>query len=330
MHMIVVVEEHAPCVPGACERAVLGVLVRTGKIDRVACVVMTAFVWGGDRDGRPGVPRNDPDRRSDGAASVGVGDGETRVVNADTVLVRHHGAGHGRSAVTRAPRRGQRLTVSNVGRRSVEHRGEQCGPAVRDRRALGDRLQVRPGPVRDAPDPPRDLRRVVERSVRTELNIDGALQSGRPGLDRDRSVGGVQPHAKQEVPHPVAEEIVAGVLRGEVARPRVIAAGHRRALGGVGVRVDRIDVSGETAGRGAFHVRPAEVSTRNGDVDLLERLGADVAYKKVGNSRRAGLDVESKGIAEPEGPNARVASAEEIGVSRRGRAVAIDVEDLSP
>jgi len=97
---------------------------------------------------------------------------------------------------------------------------------------------------RDLPDAAEEEGGIVERAVRSEMQIDGVFDAGRPGLGLYDVVGGVEDQTADRQIGLVPVEIVPLEFRRQVAGFRMVASDDRvPGVALVSIGVDGIDVA---------------------------------------------------------------------------------------
>src|SRR6266550_9062493 len=134
------------------------------------------------------------------------------------------------------------------------------------------------------------LSEVIERAVRSNMEINGTRDAGREaGRGTSSGIEDTNPATAQ-----IGKEILTGVGGRELRHRRVIESGaDNGAAGTVSVEVDRAPES-RIAGR-TFCYRPPVVRTGDAVVDLLVGRFADVVDEQAGGAR---LKSEGERVAE--------------------------------
>src|SRR5207237_7696449 len=170
------------------------------------------------------------------------------------------------------------------------------------------------------------LSEVIERAVRSNMEINGTRDAGREaGRGTSSGIEDTNPATAQ-----IGKEILTGVGGRELRHRRVIESGaDNGAAGGiagsVAVVVDRAAEIGIT--RRTFGYRPAVVRTGNSIVDFFPGRLANIIDEHAG---RAWLKGEGKRVAQSKRPDRAIASRRGSvdWVSGRDAAIGIDAQHL--
>ena len=167
---------------------------------------------------------------------------------------------------------------------------------------------------------------VVERAVRSDLQVDDAARLGVEVTDVGDVAVWVEVGGLDETLGVVAEEEVPLILRREHVTPVDRATGDGGAVSGVRIGVEGVDVARTCHRTHAFVHGPAVVAALDDAVHLLPREVADVAA--VEPPGRA-VELEPPRVAEPVRPDrAELAGLSCERVVGRYRAVPVDPKDL--